>query len=395
MHSGEFLLRTAPEPGESLASWYVRTAHSFALLPYTFGHIMWPGVAILTRDIDGHSNPTIWKRLAEANGTSTNSAFATTVASKSGKVFDRHVPNGKTRWLLRLGIFHRSRRRFGQQFCPHCLVSGVAPFYRLSWRFSFSTVCTLHGGHLLDRCQSCRHAVEFHRINPLKSTIAHCFKCGSRFDRQSASPAPMPLVELQKYLEAASNTGTVEFGNHRQYSSVDLFSIYAHLIRIVATGPKSQRLRDVLAEQYGFDPSPIKYPTEAREYEALDVESRSRLAMMCAPLLLDWPDRFVDACRHAEFWASWTTRDGFNLPTEYTRVTGRFLDGSPLLSSRYRDKMKTSSSVALPKRKAAISNGNRAKPYLRSCFAMPHLANHKEVLNVKQVERKAKFHSVK
>ena len=45
------------------------------------------------------------------------------------------------------------------------------------------------------------------------------------------------------------------------------------------------------------------------------------------------------------------------------------------------------------KRKAVGTNGNRAKPYLGSDLAKPHLPNHKGELNVKRVERKEKFNA--
>lgn len=338
MHTGVFQLRTAPEQGESLASWYVRVAHRFALRPYAFGLIMWRGVPILNRDIDGQSNPEIWNRLAEANGVASAEAYETTVASGEGKIFERHMPNGKTKWLLRLGVYHRSRRRYGQQFCPYCLADDADPFYRLSWRFSFTTVCSVHKTHMLDRCRKCGHAVEFHRINPLKATIVQCFKCSTRLDRQSSTTASYPLIDLQKHLDAAWANGKVQLGRHRNFPSVDYFKIYGQLLRIVATGPRSQQLRDALSDQYGFDPSPIVYPTKAREFEALDIDSRVRLATMCAPMLVDWPIRFVIACKNANFWATWAKRDARNLPVEYVKIVDKHLEGSAFLSSRWRKK---------------------------------------------------------
>jgi hypothetical protein len=341
MHSGEFQYRTFPERGESLTSWLVRISHRFALRPYSFGLIMWRGVAIWNRDIDGLSNPIIWQRLAEANRVSSAAAHGTTISSLAGRVFDQHVPNGKTKHLLRLGVFHRSRRRYGQQFCPHCLASDPDPYYRLKWRLAFTVACTTHRRAMLDRCQSCGHPVEFHRGDPLKTSIVQCHACKGRLDRQR-SPAVSPVVlDLQAHLESAISKGHTQFSNISRFRSVDLLSVYSQILRVVSTGPRSQSLRDVLSLLYGTDPSPLKFQTRAREFEVLDIENRMRLVEMCAPLLLDWPDRFVQACRKASFWTSWALRDGKDLPAAYEHVARVYLNGSAFLSSRTRNMVST------------------------------------------------------
>lgn len=327
MHIEPFLLRTAPQAGESLSSWLVRVSHRFTYRPYAFCLLLWRGVAILTRDIDGQSNPVIWKSLAYANGVTEDDAFATTVASMKDVIFEKHVPNGKTKWLLRLGIFHRSRRLFGQQFCARCLANDAIPYYRLSWRFAYSIVCSTHRSLLTDRCQICGHPVEFHRTDPDKQSIIHCFNCQARLDRQQTVRASAPLIHLQGYLDSAIANRHVRFGTKVDYPSIDLFAIYSQLLRVVSTGSRSQQLRDVLAIRYGFDPAPIDFQSNAREFETLDLNNRARLAMMCAPLLLEWPDRFIDVCRRANFWMAWATKDRLHLPPEYMQVVTNHLSG--------------------------------------------------------------------
>lgn len=298
---------------------------------------MWRGVAIWNRDIDGLSNPIIWQSLAKANRVSPAVARNTTISSLEGRVFDRHVPNGKTKHLLRLGIFHRSRKRYGQQFCPHCLASDPDPYYRLNWRLAFTVACTTHCRAMLDRCQSCGHPVEFHRGDPLKTSIVHCHACESRLDRQS-SPVVSPVVlDLQAYLDAAISDGHTQFSNYSRFRSVELLSVYSQILRVVSTGPRSHFLRNVLSSLYGTDPSPLKFQTRAYEFEALDIENRTRLVEMCAPLLLDWPDRFVQACKKASIWTSWAMRDAKDLPAAYEYVARVYLNGSAFLSSRTRN----------------------------------------------------------
>ncbi len=333
MFVGQFKLKTAPENEESLASWLVRISHQFVLKPYAFCLIMWRGTTVLTRDIDGQSNPAIWKRLAEANGISEAEAYSTTISSLEGKLFSRHSPNSKTRWVLRLGVFHRSRRRFGQQYCPHCLATESTPNYHLKWRLAFSTVCLKHRCVLLDHCASCGSAVEFHRTDPYFSTIVECFHCRARLDKQNTSRAPSDVIKLQSHLESALSRGTISIGRTISIPSVELFAIYGQLVRIVATGTRSQQLRNTISTKFGFDPSPINFETGAKEYEALTISSRLRLARLCSPLLLEWPNTFVDVCRKSDFWASWAMRDFHNAPEEYKRVVLNYIRGPKIMTT--------------------------------------------------------------
>ncbi len=327
---------------------------------------MWRGVAIWNRDIDGLSNPIIWKRLAEANRVSPATAHGTTISSLAGRVFDQHVPNGKTKHLLRLGVFHRSRRRYGQQFCPHCLASDSDPYYRLNWRLAFTVACTIHRRAMLDRCQSCGHPVEFHRGDPLKTSIIQCHACGGRLDRQR-SPTVSPVVlDLQAYLESAISNSHAQFSNISRFRSVDLLSVYSQILRVVSTGSRSQSLRNTLSSVYGTDPTPLKFQTGALEAESLDVENRIRLAEMCAPLLLDWPGRFIDACVKAGFWKSWALRDGKDLPGEYEHVARVYLDGTAYLSSRTRNRISMQAAVIHNQNTASTPGRSRGRVIFKS-----------------------------
>ena len=62
-----------------------------------------------------------------------------------------------------IGVFHRSRHKFGLQICPLCLAEDKEPFYRKEWRLSWVTVCTRHNSLLLDRCPGCQAPIVFHR----------------------------------------------------------------------------------------------------------------------------------------------------------------------------------------------------------------------------------------
>ncbi len=308
--------------------------HRFVLRPYTFGKLLWPKLHIWNRDVDGFSNQEVLSRLSFLNGVPPERASKTTVASLEGRLFHQHQPHGKTKWLLRLGIFHRSRRLFGQQFCPLCLRSDDDPYFRLNWRLSFSTVCLKHQTALLDRCADCGAPVEFHRIDPLKACMVTCYQCGKRLTKQRTPRCSAIDLEFARKFEIAMSRSTVDIGSLRQYPAVDFTALAGQICRVVMTGARSQALRDVLHDHYGFDPAPYDFRSQAFEFEVLDVNQRRRLLRMCAPLILDWPRGFIRACQEAGVWSTWANKDTKQLPAAYLEVVRTHLQGLNLRSLR-------------------------------------------------------------
>jgi hypothetical protein len=159
------LLPMHPKPleDELLSSWWFRLARANCEKLHTFTRAIVPNVAIWNRDIDRSVTDDVLQVLAAKTGTSLERVRATTLRDFEGRLFERFNANGNCRWILPIGIYHRSRRLYGLQYCPLCLREDEVPYFRRLWRLSFVTMCPKHWMPLLDRCSCCGEPVAFHR----------------------------------------------------------------------------------------------------------------------------------------------------------------------------------------------------------------------------------------
>jgi len=152
-----------PKKDELLSSWLVRLAMAHGLKLHTFCSTVWPGKQIWNRDIDKCADEALLDVLSRKTAVSRSDVSRTTLAAYEGYVYERHNANGNTLWIMPLGVYHRTRTGFGLQYCPKCLSEDDVPYYRRCWRLAFITCCETHAVTLLDRCNQCGAAVNFHR----------------------------------------------------------------------------------------------------------------------------------------------------------------------------------------------------------------------------------------
>ena len=100
------------------------------------------------------------------------------------------------------------RRRVKNQFCPHCLRDDEIPYFRLSWRLSFATVCEVHRIPLWDSCPACHGELDLQAVRKMGSQgsgpgIVFCRKCGT--DLRFVEPLTIPPgeAETQKIVDLA------------------------------------------------------------------------------------------------------------------------------------------------------------------------------------------------
>jgi hypothetical protein len=174
-----------PLEDELLSSWWVRLARANHERLHSFTRLCLPGSSVWNRDIDRSVSRTALRVLARKTGTRLDWVEATTLRAFEGRLFARFNKKTNTRWVLPLGVYHRTHRGFGLQFCPECLRSDRVPYFRRAWRLAFVTVCPHHWSVLRDRCPHCGAAVAFHRLEfggrrgelP-EHAITTCQRCG-------------------------------------------------------------------------------------------------------------------------------------------------------------------------------------------------------------------------
>lgn len=327
-----------PQPDELLSSWIVRLSHAHGYKVQTMCAILFgQGSAIWNRDIDRSAPPEIGKILVQATGVAAEQFEGTTLRAYEGWLFERHNPNGLTRWLVPLGVFHRTRRRPGLMFCPQCLMEDAEPYYRRRWRLAFSTVCARHGCYLQDACPECVAPLALHRTDmqgrqyyPRAGSIAHCWKCG--FDLRDSPQEDRPdeaLVRFQARLDAALQCGYVDWAGNPSMHSLVFFDG----LRALIAGLMSFRTRKRLTgptRMHGIDFG--SWPKMGLEMASLQM--RRELFRWLAVLLDGWPANFSSLIRENKLRYADLRGDSACRPFWYEAVIRRETRGGFALISQ-------------------------------------------------------------
>jgi TniQ len=319
-----------PRRDELLSSWLVRLAASHGQKLHTFCALVWSrGKPIWNRDIDKCADASILDVLAEKTATPPERAARTTLAAYEGHLYERHNPHGNTLWIMPVGVYHRTRRLHGLQFCPRCLAEDSDPYYRRAWRLAFVTFCERHRCPVFDRCPRCSAPVNFHRVELgdrrkwVAESVTLCHSC--RFDlRESPAaaverPADLRVLEFQKSLTVAMRRGWIEMSGHGPVYSHLYFAVLHQLMKVCATGKRAADLREAVSRELKIE-EPPGLMKSCRDIERLDVGGRRELLDMARHLLDEWPARFVRLCETYNVWSAALLRELEPAPFWYWRV---------------------------------------------------------------------------
>lgn len=292
---------------ELLSFWIVRIAHANRIKLQTFTTLAFGGEATLwNRDIDRSADDALLGALSTQTGSSVEELRGGMLSAYEGTLFERHNAFGNTKWILPLGIYHRTRRDNGVQFCPLCLSFDPTPFFRRSWRLAFSTICDQHGTMLHDCCPACGAPVVYFR-NDLGRRSDYrigdhvsCWQCGFDLRRAPAygpsAPDGKSIVALRT-LVAFHDLGWFFQGDTDiQYGHL-YFDALHHLVMFLSSG-RGRRLLEFIERETGWRAA-IEYPLARLHFEQRPVGVRHELLVSALWLLDDWPSRFVRAATAA------------------------------------------------------------------------------------------------
>ena len=304
------------QPDEILSSWMLRIAQANGFKAHTFyAQQLGRSREIWTRDIDHLAPDWLIGLLADRTGTSIEAISATTLRAFEGIVFERINATGATRWLLPLGIYHRTRRAFGQQFCPECLGTDAQPYLRRGWRLSIKVVCAEHGVLLLDRCAVCGKPLAPHRADILlgrglsaRASMRHCGYCrvdlGTRGIGVSAAD-----VLLQRQLDGLLDQGYFELAGT---------PIYSHLF-----------LNGLRLLMLGLRRFPDAAPRSHPVFEHCPPAERLVQLREAVSLLERWPEEFLQRCKQVRQAYSLFAREAEPAPFWLSTVLRRELFSVP------------------------------------------------------------------
>ena len=287
-----------PLPDELLSSWMIRLARSNGFKVHNFyAQFFGRERQIWNRDIDHFAPPWLIDGLADRTGTPRERIVQMTLRAFESFAFEHFNEIGMTRWILPLGIFHRTRRAYGQQFCPQCMTEATEPYLRRHWRLALTVICTRHSVMLQDRCIACGRPLAPHRSDmsvrggfPERSSMLRCHVCRACI----AAPAEKAMpedVRMQLEIENILQSGFVMLDTGQPVYSHLYFDGLRMIMRVV---PKPQpSLRRII-------------------FEFASIQQRLDLLRSAIQLTADWPHNFLHRCSA--------------LPHSYTTVSNNEVD---------------------------------------------------------------------
>ncbi|ANC54674.1 hypothetical protein A4249_14100 [Brevundimonas sp. GW460-12-10-14-LB2] len=132
------------------------------------------------------------------------------------------------------------------------------------------------------------------------------------------------MVEFQRRQETILAVGWAQLGESHFPYSVQYFQTVRRVARVLAFGPRSAALRNMVASRWGGD-GRASFLTPTSEVEALDANDRYRLFDLVSRTMRAWPDRFIAAASAARLWQSWALRDGPAPPFVYADIVSQHL----------------------------------------------------------------------
>lgn len=290
-----------PLPDELLSSWMIRVArdngfkvHSFYAAHFGRERQIW------NRDIDHHAPAWLLDGLEAHSGVPRERLEAMTLRAFESVVFERFNETCNTRFVMPLSIFHRTRRAYGQQFCPHCFAEDKTPYLRRRWRLALVMVCARHGVLLQDRCGHCGNPLAPHRVDmktagsfPQHSTLRRCGHCLSSVIA-ATTPATPEAVDLQQCIDRALDFGFVLLPNQGP--------VYSHLY--------FDGLRQLMIGLSALD----LVPRPGGSFECASTGIRLQMLQVAMALLQDWPTRFIEFGLNTRGSYAAFTKDAAEIP---------------------------------------------------------------------------------
>lgn len=324
-----------PYPNELLSFWLVRLAHGHGLKLQTFCSIVFgKDKNIWNRDIDKFAPDWLIEHLATATGTPISDVIATTLKSYEGILYETHQPNGNTKWINPLGIYHRTHKAYGLQYCPICLAHDKEPYFRKYWRLAFYTECEKHHILLHDRCPSCGDAINFHRVEMgIRSlikprSIVNCYKCS--YDLREAGKRIIYCSDWQTSIQYRTLLNYHELGwafteNLTFNYSHQLFDVLRHLCVIIFSKRRARCLLPYVSNELGLH-NEVPDCSKALTFEKLNILQRHQLFHCAIWLTLDWPARFLQVCHARKLSSAYLLHDYIDPPYWFYSVINKHLN---------------------------------------------------------------------
>jgi len=317
-------------PDELLSSWLIRIAQAQGIKLHTFTQRAFPNYSVWNRDIDKTAPDGLLTILSQRTGRSLSEVYQSTLRSYEGYLFETLIP-GNTKWILPVGVYHRTRKRNGLAICPLCLAESNTPYFRRLWRIGFTVVCTKHSAWMIDECPICKYPICFHRndfehkYNATEKGMNICYNCQFDYIYSDVKIETDQLfLTFLSNLEETLSKGYIEFGDTYVYSHL-YFCVLHQLVKLLCISESGIKLRHLLELESNFTYDYTLH-NQTNFVETLSISGRRHTLRLISYLLEDLPKSFILACKKANITKSRLEKDMKVIPFWYFQILRNYLD---------------------------------------------------------------------
>ncbi|HAT3994296.1 TPA: TniQ family protein [Elizabethkingia anophelis] len=305
-----------PERDELLSSWLFRLSYAHKIKPYSFTKFYFEDSAIWNRDIDKYIPFNVFQRLSSITPLTLSQLHNLQLTSYQDIVFEGLLNTSVTEGMgiTNLGIYHRTRNRYGLYVCPGCL--NKKAYYKKSWRLLSSVVCMDCRCYLIDRCPDCHNPIVFQRLGIgnkdryEEKPLYLCWSCNYdlRSDIKEVN-APL-IVNYQQYI---NDTVKHSYNEHTQYSFLYFKVLLLFLKKICTTSSNWSRIKKAFISEFGIN-------LKGERSMSLGIEDRAIIFSYIHVILSEWPNNFIPFIKKYKLRYSDFSKDTTTLPFWFYEV---------------------------------------------------------------------------
>lgn len=270
---------------------------------HPFCHTVWPSVQIWTRDIDTYAPVEVIEGMAAMTGVSYEAAINTTMRRFEGLLYEKVNTAGQTSEINQVGVYHRTRKLPGLQWCPACLREDKSPYFRQHWRLALFSTCHAHKCLLSCSCPSC-----FKPAVPFRAEGQLCHHCGHDRRNIKKVKARDEVLKLEKYFLDGLHGHCLYLEDNISIHPYIYFAIVRRLQRLLVSIARSDRLRAIINKQHNTRIK-LKQRDRLNLPNILTSKERHDVSFMLSKLLKNWPHNFIAYCKDAGMYWTWITKD--------------------------------------------------------------------------------------
>ena len=307
-------------PDETISSWLIRAALTHGCSPGELTGWISPGWRAWMADVDRGVAEDRLPALAGHAGIEADAFRRAALVPIAARIEGR-TPDPKKAWmwiLTRGPVTARQERT--AQYCPECLAQDRTPYYRLSWRLAWHTMCAVHGATLVDRCPVCASAVLPHRLDERAPHAASCAACEADLREGRGSVLSPDALSFQGMADHAVQSREAPCHGERIVAREWFLAagFFATLVRRAAR--QSTRTISAFLAELDVEPPSAVRPVPGAGLERLGCRDRQQILEGVCRIMSADAERLEDAVARSGISRQGLCEKGQRIPGAIARI---------------------------------------------------------------------------